>query len=37
MNYNQIAGAMLSQIDDKDYHLQILSEITDHKSNYNVI
>ena len=35
MTDNQIAGAMLSYVDDKDQHLQLLSKITDHKSYVN--
>ena len=34
---NQIAEAMFSQIDDEGHHFQLLSEITDHKSDGNAI
>ena len=34
---NQIAGSMLSQIDDKSHHLQLLIKINDHKSDGNKI
>ena len=34
---NQITGAMLSYVDEKYHHLQILRNISDHKSYGNVI
>mmetsp|Transcript_15996 Transcript_15996/g.23839 ORF Transcript_15996/g.23839 Transcript_15996/m.23839 type:complete len:1130 (+) Transcript_15996:7540-10929(+) len=34
---NQIAEAMFSQIDDEGHHHQLLSEISDHKSDGNAI
>ena len=37
LTFNQIAGAMLSHIDDKGNHLQLLRKINDHKSNGNTI
>ena len=35
MTDNHIAGEILSYVDDKDQHLQLLSKITDHKSYVN--
>ena len=35
MTDNQIAGAILSYVDDKYHHLNLLRKITDHKSYVN--
>ena len=37
LTFNQIAGAMFSQIYDKGHHFQLLRKIIDHKSNDNTI
>ena len=37
LTYNQILVTMFSHIDDEGLHFQILSEITDHKSDGNAI